>query len=103
MTAPTLEDITKQTDRELRARRFLDDHGLKLAVKYEAPSRYRATIRRGHKSFSLSLPADNGHPRPTAYDALAALLIRAAFNPHFERRARTFFGNREIEEMEKVL
>ncbi len=103
MAAPTWDDITKQTDQELRARRFLDDHGLKIEVKYEAPSRYRATIHRGHKSFSFSLPADDGHPKPTAYDAVTTLLIRGALKPNFERRIRTFFGERELREMTDIV
>lgn len=102
MNVPSWDDITKQTDRELRARRFLDDRGLKLAVKYEAPGRYRATIRRGHKSFSLTLPADNGLP-PRAYDALTTLLIRSALKPDFERRIRAFFGDRELREMADIV
>jgi hypothetical protein len=97
--------MTNQTDRELLARRFLDDHGLKIEVEYQAANRYQATIHRGHKSFGLTLPADNlaGHLKPTAYDALTTLLIRGAMKPDFERRIRTFFGERELREMAEIV
>lgn len=103
MSAPSWDEIAKQTDRELVAKRFLDDHGLKIEVKYATPTRYRATIHRGHKSFSLTLPADNGFPRPTAYDALTTLLIRGALKPDFQRRISTFFGDRELREMAEIV
>ena len=103
MTTPSWEEIAKQTDRALLAKRFLDDRGLKIDVKYQAANRYRATIHRGHKSFSLTLPADNGFPRPTAYDALTTLLIRGALKPNFQRRISAFFGERELEEMAEIV
>ena len=103
MTVPSWDEIAKHTDWALLARRFLDDHGLKIEVKYQAANRYRATIHRGHKSFSLTLPADNGFPRPTAYDALTTLLIRGALKPNFQRRIHAFFGDRELREMAKIV
>jgi hypothetical protein len=103
---PPWDEIIARTDADLRAERFLENCGLKIEIKYQAPSRYRATIHRGHKSFSLTLPADTVRGivrRPTAYDALTTVLIRGAMKPNFERRVRTFFGKRELEELEGVL
>lgn len=100
---PDWADITAATDRELLARRFLDDHGLTIAVIWQASGRYRVILRRGHKSvnFTVTEPPVNGtERRPSPWDVLALLLSEKAATV---RRLRRFLTQRELDDLARLV
>jgi hypothetical protein len=102
MSAPTWDEIIDRTDDDLRAERFLGDHGFRSKVEEWGEARYRAELHRGGRSFSFNLPADNGRP-PGAHTMLVTVLLRAAMDSKFARRARAFLTEDELKGLEKVL
>jgi hypothetical protein len=102
MKVPTWDEIIDRTEEDLRAERFLERCGLRLKVERTGKERYQATIRRRYRTFALTLAADDGRA-PSAYGVLAAVILRAAMQTDFARRAHRFFTKDELQALEKVL
>ena len=100
---PQWDDITAQTDRELQARRWLDDRGLRMSVTWKAAGRYRVTIRRGHRSLGLTLilvPVNGIERGPAPWDILGCLMAQ---KPGTDRRVRAFFTQRELDDLRQLV